>query len=280
MRALRSLLLVALLVPGSALAERQLRFGVYTADKPTEMVQQFRPTLDLLEQALSTELGESVRISLSVAKSYEEGIDSIAKGTVDIAQLGPVSYVQAKEANPQIDILAVEVSKGQKVFNGVIAVREDSAITDIAQLKGQSFAFGDELSTIGRYLSQKYLMDHGIYAKDLKKFEYLGRHDRVGAAVDSKEYDAGALKEGTLKKMVKAGAHLRVLASFPNVTKPWVVRAGVDEKLAAALKKALLSVRDEKALTALGEDGFTEGSDADFASTREAVKLNARFTAG
>ena len=264
----------------SAHADVTLKFGVYSADKATEMVKQFRPTLDVLEVELSRTLKEKVEISLSVAKSYEEGISSIAKGEVDLAQLGPVSYVQAKEANPKIKIVAVESNKGTKTFKGVIAVREDSSIKDIKALRGASFAFGDELSTIGRYLSQKYLMDHGIFAKDLKKFEYLGRHDRVGAAVDAKEFDAGALKEGTLKKMVKAGAHLRVLAAFDNVTKPWVARAGLDERTLTALRQALLNLKDETALTALGEDGFTTGEDADYASTREAVKVNGRFTAG
>ena len=41
----------------------------------------------------------------------------------------------------------------------------------------KSFAFGNSRSTIGRYLSQNYMMSEGIYADDLIDFSYLGRHD-------------------------------------------------------------------------------------------------------
>ena len=35
----------------------------------------------------------------------------------------------------------------------------------------------------GRYLSQLYLVENDIRAKDLSRYEYLGRHDKVGIAV-------------------------------------------------------------------------------------------------
>ncbi len=59
-------------------------------------------------------------------------------------------------------------------------------------------------------------------------------------------FDAGALKEGTYRKLQQQGAALRMLATFPNVTKPWVARAGMDEVTFQQLRDGLLSLRDEQ----------------------------------
>ena len=77
---------------------------------------------------------------------------------------------------------------------------------------------------------------------------------------------------------VAAGNPIKELVTFKNVTKPWLAREGLDEKIVSALHDALLSVKDAKALEALAADGFTDGTDDDYASTREAVRINGEFT--
>ena len=115
-------------------------------------------------------------------------------------------------------------------------------------MKGHSFAFGNENSTIGRYLSQRYLSKNYIHARDLSKFNYFKNHDKVGAMVALGIFDAGALKNSTFKKLQKKGAKLRKLAEFDNITKPWVARAGLDQSIVLALRKTLLSIKNHKAL--------------------------------
>ena len=160
--------------------------------------------------------------------------------------------------------MVIETKKGKKRFKGVICVQKDSPINNISELKGKRFAFGNEHSTIGRYLSQKYLLSHGIKAHDLAAYDYLGRHDKVGYAVAKGQFDAGALKESTFKKLVQKGQPLRVIASFDNVTKPWVAREGLDQKTQGALQRALLSIKDKKILQALKKDGFATTSIEDY----------------
>ena len=199
-----------------------LTFGVYTSDKPSEVIKQFQPILDSLEADMSETLGQPVEIRIQVAPTYEKGIANIVNGEVDFARFGPASYIEAISANPDLELLALESSKGEKVFYGIIAVHEDSDIEAVSELAGKRFAFGDELSTIGRYLSQAHLFEQGVSASDLGYFEYLGRHDMVGTAVGAGEFDAGALKESTFNKLIEQGTPIRELARFPNVTKPWL----------------------------------------------------------
>jgi len=180
-------------------ADIHLTFGVYTSDKPSSMVKKFRPLLNSLEIKLAEEIGSKVKIKMKVAKSYEEGIQDIVTGRDDISRLGPASYIEVKTQNPGVSILAMESKNGAKKFNGVICVRQDSDIKKVADLKGKRFAFGNQRSTIGRYLSQQFLIKNGIKASDLSSFDYLGRHDRVGEAVAQGKYDAGALKRAPTK---------------------------------------------------------------------------------
>ncbi len=258
-------------------AEVALNFGVYTSDKPSTMVRKFRPVLDRLEHDLSRRLGEPVTIHTQVARSYDQGVEDLTLGRVDFSRLGPASYVSAKRFEAGISVLVVEQQAGQKVFNGIICVAADSPIQSVSDLKGKRFAFGDVNSTIGRYLSQLYLVQHGVRASDLAAYDYLGRHDVVGSAVAAGTYDAGALKEDTFHRVVKDGARLRALAVFPNVTKPWVARAGLPERLAGALRAALLELNDPTTLASLGADGFAEGNDEDFLTIRLAIEHNSEF---
>ncbi len=263
----------------SAWAKVSLVFGTYSSDKPSAMVMQIRPSLDLVAQSMAKTLGEDVEIDMKVVRLYDDGVELIISGDVDFMRLGPASYVRAKDANPGIEVLAMESLDGAKEFFGVIAVRADSDITDVSQLRGRTFAFGSENSTLGRYFSQLYLMRHGILAKDLAHYEYLGRHDKVGRAVGSGLFDAGALEGTTFGKLVKAGEPIRALATFRNSTRPWVARAGLDPKIVSALRQALLDLHDPEALKALRFDGFLPGSDDDYAPTREAIHENPRFFA-
>jgi len=254
-----------------------LTFGVYTADKPSDVVKQFRPVLDVLEVSMSERLGQDVVIKIEVAATYEDGIANIVDGSVDFSRFGPASYTEAKGANPDVEVLAIESEKGEKAFYGIIAVHADSDIQSVDDLKGGSFAFGDELSTIGRFLSQLYLYEHGIQADDLGTYEYLGRHDLVGTAVGAGDFDAGALKEGTFKKLVESGVPIRELARFSNVTKPWFARAGLSEEILVGLRESLLSLDVPEALEALGQDGFLAGDDEDYVTIRKAINENRLF---
>jgi len=187
------LILLTSLMTLPAYAELKLTFGVYTTDQPTEMVKAYRPVLSGMESRLSEQLGDTVKIAIKVASTYERGVQDLIDGTVDFSMLGAASYISARKQHPNLKLLAIESKNHSKTFNGVIAVAQDSAIQSVNQLVGKTFAFGNKSSTIGRYLSQAYLFEHGIGVDELKGFEYLGRHDRVGHAVAKGKHDAGAL---------------------------------------------------------------------------------------
>ena len=266
--------LVCTLLIGPVYAET-ITFGVYTSDKPTAMYRKFMPILDYLEDRLGRD-GLNVSIKIKIYPSYSAALDAIVNAEVDFARFGPASYVLAKERNRDIRLLAMEHKKNQKRFYGIFIVPESSAITSLAEIKGKSFAFGDKNSTIGRYLSQAELVKAGVYARDLNSYEYLGRHDKVALAVAAGNYDAGVVKENTYKKYAESKG-LKKIARFPNVTKPWVVRAGFDEKRFGVLQQALLELKDKKILKNLKQDGFLAAEDDDYEFVRQGMQGSKEF---
>lgn len=266
-----------LTVASTANADVELTFGAYADDKPSETVRQYLPFLSFLEAKLEEEIETSVSIQLDIAKGYDESISDLSEGRVDFSRFGPASYVHAMDQNSGIEIIAMESKKGKKRFNGVIAVHKDSEIQQVSDLAGRSFAFGDELSTIGRYLSQSYLLEHGISSRSLSRFSYLGRHDLVGEAVGSRRFDAGALKESTFQSLVSKGVPLRVLASFQNVTKPWLAAPDLDPEIVDAIRRVMLDTANEEIVKRVSKNGFLLGSDADYDIVRRAMKRSQEF---
>ena len=253
-----------------------ITFGIYQTDKPTEMFKKFQPMTSHLADSLSVALKQPTAVELKILRSYEDGLDAIVDGTVDFMRLGPASYVLANQRNPAVNLLAMELKKGKKRFKGVIVVHADSQIKTLVDLKGKSFAFGDENSTIGRYLVQDELVQAGIHAKDLSKFDFLGRHDKVAKAVAIREFDAGSCKMSTFKK-ANSNGQLRVLVEFENVTKPWVAKSGMKSDIVDALRNALLETKNEPALASLKASGFSPAGDDDYSLVRKGMKRAESF---
>jgi phosphonate transport system substrate-binding protein len=255
-----------------------LTFGVYQTDKATVMYRMFTPLLDSLQTGLEQELGRPVDMELTIFRSYDHGIDALCEGKVDLVHFGPASYITAKERNPELKLLAMEHESGQKRAPGVIFVRKDSPVRTLSDLRGRSFAFGDPNSTVGRWLVQAELVRAGLRASDLSRTRYLERHDQVAAVVQHGEFDAGSVKISTFAKANAEGA-LREIATFDNVTKPIVARAGLPADLCAAIRKVLYRLDDPAIFKDLKVSGFTETCDAEYEFVREGMKKALEFDA-
>lgn len=253
-----------------------LTFGVYQTDKATVMYKMFTPVLEAIQDDMSRQLNRPVDIALTIFKSYDDGIQALVDGKVDLVHVGPAPYILAKEKNPAIRLVAMEHEKGEKRFKGVVVVKSDSKIASLEDLRGKRFAFGDKNSTIGRYLVQAELVDHGVFGKDLAGFKYLERHDQVAGAVELGDFDAGSIKSSTFKKYADRGT-LRKLFDFDNVTKPVVARAGLDTAVFQAVQSALFATKDEAVFKELKISGFTATSDAEYDFVRDGMRKAARF---
>jgi len=278
------LLVLSVIAPvANAADEREpltLSFGLYSSSKPSMMVRKFRPMITVLEAKMSQRLGQPVKIRTQIAKDYHEGIQHLTSGKVDFARFGASSYVVAKQQNKNIRIIAIESTNRTKLVSGIIAVGLNSPIRELKDLKGKSFAFGNENSTTGRFMVQQFLLENGLSSKDLSHYEYLGRHDIVGTKVGSGDFDAGAMTEGTFRRLLANGEKIRELARFEVVSEPWIARANIDQRTYTALRNCLLEMKQAAAIKSLGINGFVRGSSKDYTGVSASMQRNDRFFLG
>lgn len=253
-----------------------LNFGVYQSEKSTTIYRAFTPILESIMASMEARLHRPVDIKLLISKDYADTIESLVRGDVDFVRVGPASYVTAKAREAGIQLIAMETEGGDKRFKGVVVVRKDSPIQSLADLRGKRFAFGDENSTIGRYLIQAELFKAGITSADLAGYKYLGRHDLVATAVELGDYDAGSVMQSVFDK-VNARGNLRVLMDFDNVTKPWVARKGLDKAIFEAIQGALYSIKDPAIMKELKISGFVPSSDDEYQMVRDGMAKAEKF---
>jgi len=255
----------------------KLTFGLYANENPIVIVSKFRPILDEIENQFLLRYKKNVSIKVDIARTYQQGINHLVSGRFDFARFGAASYIIAKSRRNGIDAIAVENYKGKNHFNGLIFVHDNSPINNIVDLKNKSFAFGGLNSTIGRYLAQQLLYQHGIYSKDLSHFDYLGRHDDVFLAVATGAYDAGAVKESTYKRLKKQDYELRVIQKIKVPTKPWITSATINAEVKRQLQVILLEYQNSTSLKKLGKYGFLQPDAQTYANIELAINDNLLF---
>ena len=92
-----------ILLVGSRLASEtrlNLRFGVYTSEKPADLQKKLKPALNHLERALAGKLSRPVRIRLRIFKSYDMARKALTQGYVDFSRFGPASFILATASRP------------------------------------------------------------------------------------------------------------------------------------------------------------------------------------
>jgi len=254
----------------------RLEFGVYPSDRATVMYRKFTPILDAIRAPLENQLHRKVDIHMTIFKDYESGIQALANGDVDFVRFGPSSYILAQQINPDVSLLAMELRKGLKRFNGIIIAHKDSNITELSDLQGKTFAFGDKYSSIGCFLAQSLMLEHEINAEMLGSYDYLGRHDQVAKAVMNRTHDAGALNSSTYKTLCDP-EEIIIVRAFSNVTKPWVASSTLPVEVREAITQSLLMLENQNIIGELGCSGFTEATPKEYDLVRESMKKAEEF---
>jgi phosphonate transport system substrate-binding protein len=232
-----AIVIIFMSLPVKANAQNPLILGIHPFLSSTELYRRFSPLADYL----SRELGRPVQIHIE--SSYESHINSIGKGKIDIAFMGPASFVSLTRRFGRVPLLAVFETNGSRTFRGVIVVRKDSQIKTLSQLRGKKFAFGDVNSTMSHLVPRYMLLKSGLDVKHLGKADFLTNHDNIALGVLSGNFDAGALKEDIYDKYAQQG--LRTLAiSDPMPDHIFVARAGLPDDTVRKVSEILLSLKD------------------------------------
>ncbi|QRF61393.1 phosphonate ABC transporter substrate-binding protein [Variovorax paradoxus] len=276
LRLRRSLIALALSAVAAlpALAAQPLTIGLIPAEDSQAMIESSRQVLDSLQQQLG------MPVKPFVATDYNGVIEALRSKKLDVAYLGPFSYVLANQV-ADVEAFAVAVTKktGQSAYKSVIIARKESGIAKTADLKGRSFAFVDPTSASGHLFPKSGLLQAGYDPETFfGRVIFSGSHDASILAVANKKVDAAAVADRILASAIAKGQVKQdeleiVWSSNPIPESPMVWRKDLDPALKAKIAKALANVKDLPWGDQGVLNGFQPTTDAAYNVVRDTAKV-------
>ena len=282
-RILHMLLLLAVALPAWAQGTAKpgvLTVGFIPAEDSRAMVRQSQAILDIVAKHTG------MKIDTFVGSDYNATIEALRAGHIDVALLGPFSYVLATTV-AQVEAFAVTVTARsmQPSYQAIVIAGKDSNINSLNDLKGKTFAFVDPGSTSGFMVPSAAMVKLGIVPeKDFKQVMYSGGHDATIVAVGSGKVDAGSVADRIYERGCAKGladcSKLKVVWTSPAIPNdPLLYRKALSDDMKKRIRDAFFSVKN----LAFGEMGtvarFDPASDKDYDPLREiasALKLDLR----
>ena len=244
----------------------EIYLGSVAMDVPAAMVQRLTP----LTAYLSKKTG--LKVSFRASPNLGSAVNELGKDFTQIAYLTPVAFIEAREKY-RARALVSPLTHGQDTFNLVIVVRQDSPIQTMAELKGKSFALGDEKALLQRAV----VVGGGVKLEEFSKYGFLKHYDNIAKAVLNKDFDAGILKDTSFEKFSAQG--LRKIHTSPPLSS---YLFAVGEHLPAdTVKKLRAAFLDLKTDTPEGKailkeldpayDAFVVAEDKDYDTIRKLI---------
>ncbi len=268
----------------SAQAKADYKIGVLAKRGAPKCMKKWGPTGAYLTKKLGTKFAV-------LPLKFTAIEPAVKQGRIDFLLANSAFYVQM-EKNYNVSAIATLINsrRGQalKKFGGVIFVRKDSPIKDLAGIKGKKFMAVKYSSFGGCHMAWRLLLENGIDPKkDCSAFLEGGKHDNVVLAVKNGTVDVGTVRTDTLERMEAEGkikiSDFRIIHQikddFPFVHStrlypewPMAACAKTDKALAQKVADALIAMpKDSPAAKAAKCVGWTKP--ADYSSVTECLKI-------
>ncbi len=257
-----------------ARAAGTLTVGLIPSEDSRAMIANSQVMMDQLARALG------MTVKPFVAADYNGVIEALRSKRLDVAYLGPFSYVLGATVAP-IEAFAVAETKkaGRTFYHSLIVAHKESGIKSVTDLRGKTFAFVDPSSTSGHLFPKAGLMKAGFNPeKDFGRVIFSGSHDSNAVAVQNRKVDAVAIADRILDAAIAKGLAKRedlvvVWKSEPIPESPTVWRKDLDADLKKRIQAAFLEVKNVPWSDQGELNGFHPTSDAAYDVIRDAAKL-------
>lgn len=251
--------------------------GVIPAQTEGEM----QVAMDKLEAILTDELAREVTVE--VYPDYNGVVEAMNYDKIDMAYFGPLTYVVAN-AKSNAKAIITQLIDGEPFYHSYIITHKDNDWDSLEALLEDSsevdFAFGDPNSTSGSLIPSIELQDRGVYTSEddhtFNSVRYTGSHDATALSVQNKQVDAGAIDSAIYNQLVEAGKvdeeQIKIIWESDKLFQyPWAVHQDTDDETIKTLQEAFFAIDDQDILDAFGASGFTEATDEDYASIKQAA---------
>ena len=251
----------------------KLRFGVIPVAGSTSMKENFGPLTTYLEKQLG------IKIDLQLAGDYTGVITGMQHNHIDLAYLGPKSYVEAvKRANAEALVVEVDAESGLPGYYGTIISKKGSGLKTLEDIKNKKWAFTSSQSTSGTLVPSVMFSQKGIKPTDyFSKVLYSGGHEASILSVKAGRVDAASTNNLDFNRGL--GKHwnendfniIWKSALIPGA--PIAVKKDLPNSLKMAIKGALISFNDQEGLKRLKNKGYINVDDSMYDSIRDLIEL-------
>ena len=213
----------------------------------------FQPLLDDLEAALG------IPVDVITLSSYGAVVEGLLSGVVDVARLGPSSYLSAKKSNPSITAFATFSQAGGAFqaegpfYYSMLVVRAAGPIKTKKNLRGKKLALVDPDSTSGDKVPRQLFRQeiNSPLESYFGRISYAGSHTNAASAVLEGRVDAAFVSSFQLSSMVVEGKvkaeDWRILWRSPQLPlDPFVYRGTLCPDVMAKIRLAFLGRSDKK----------------------------------
>lgn len=262
---------------------RVLKFSLVPTQDSVRELGYYKPILD----QLSKNTGK--KIEFYMPTSYSSVVEALLGKWVDVAVLGPESYVIARKQDASIDVFGTYsrlkngIQDAGPGYKAVLITKKGSKFADVASLKGAVLALVDPASTSGG-LVPEVVFPKSAGTPALKsyfsKVVYSGGHDLSAISVAEGKVDAAFVASHRFMETVNAGKvkqdDFNYLWSSPLIPQdPFVYRGTLCDELKAKIANTFLNVDQtedgRKYLANVKSEKVVKMTDADYNIVREAA---------
>jgi phosphonate transport system substrate-binding protein len=272
---------------GSALAECEdpevLTFSIIPTEETIQELTIYKPVIDYLSKMTGK------KVEFYMPTSYSSVVEALIGKWVDIAVLGPYSYVIANEKDPDVQVFATYAKKPGHIqeegpgYKAVLITKKGSKFTTIESLKGSVVGLTDPASTSGnlipRVLFTKVI---GEPLEDyFKKIVYTGEHDLSTMAVYEGKVDAAFVATHRFDNVIDRGMVKKDDFNFlwysPAVPQdPFVYRGSLCPELKQKIEETFLTLQNVPSCKAfldnVNSNKFVRMTSADYDVIRDLKK--------
>ena len=252
----------------------QLRIGLLPAGNNSGQTVDIHPFKDYL----SNQLEIPVNV-VPTGATYDDTVNALGAEKIDIAWLGPLSYLYAHEKYGAKVILSQLTDQGHKTYKSYIITNKNTNITTLQdpRLRHRKFALVDVLSTSGNLVPRYELKQAGIDPDSDLTCVYRASHEKVLDDVRNGNYLAGAVSSDAYDAYVAKGSYQNnfvILKQSMDIPQGAIaLRKDIQLYDTLRIEDALFSIEenDPAILNTMGIGGFAKATDKTYQSLLDII---------
>ena len=260
-----------------------LTFAMVPTEETVAELELYKPVTDRMAKLTGK------KISFYMPTSYASVVEGLLSHFVDVAVLGPYTYVIANSKDPTVEVFATYAKRPGHMqeegpgYRGVLISKKGTKYTSIKSLKGSLVGLTDPGSTSGNLMPRVAFTK--VIGMDLEKFfskvVYTGSHELSTVAVVQGKVDAAFVASHRFDNVVNKGEAtlegVNILwQSDPIPQDPFVYRNTLCNDILANIRETFLDLKGKPGsktfLDNVKSNTFVEMSSDDYNIIRDLKK--------